>query len=276
MNSNDQQNNPNQPSPEEDIPVLTGTASFLARNRSLDVKLDLYEGPLDLLLEIIRKNEMDIFDIPMVEVTRQYLDYLEQMKQLNLDIAGEFLVMAATLVYIKSRMILPQEAEKVEDEGGDPRTELIRKLLEYKAFCEAAKGLETLEVERSQEFTRQIADYYFKEISSEGALEVDTLSANLYDLMTAFHQVMKNIGQVSFHSVFEQVISIEEKIDQIKQLFESRPVIWFRELFTPESSRNEWIITFLAMLELAKSRFIRILQRERFGEISLERRQEAA
>lgn len=244
-----------------------------APGRAIEVKLKLYEGPLDLLLEIIRKNEIDIFDIPMAQVTEQYMTYLGEMKKLNLEIAGEFMVVAATLIYIKSKMLLPQEADKPEEEGGDPRQELVRKLLEYQAFREAAKELSTLESERAQEFTRQISDYYFKEISGD-SIEIDTFSANLYDLMSAFHQVIKNWAKDSFHSVFQEVISIDEKIDQLKQLLAERKTIRFSELFSPETSRNELIVTFLALLELVKSKFIRVIQPERFGEISITRREE--
>ncbi|MBI4431792.1 MAG: segregation/condensation protein A [Candidatus Omnitrophica bacterium] len=241
--------------------------------RPLEVRLEVYEGPLDLLLDIIRKNEIDIFNIPMAKVTEQYMEYLNTMKMLNLDIAGEFLVLAATLVYIKSRMILPQEAEKAEDEGQDPREELVRKLLEYQAFKEAAKELGTLEAERSLEFTRKIADHYFKDLSPED-VQIDSLSANLYDLVLAFHKVLKSAGHETFHEVLQEVITIEEKIEEIKQILAARAEVNFLELFPPESSRNELIVTFLAILELAKSKFIRIVQKVRFGDIMIAARQQ--
>ena len=241
--------------------------------RPLEVKLKLYEGPLDLLLDIIRKNEIDIFDIPMIQVTEQYMEYLNTMKMLNLDIAGEFLVLAATLVYIKSRMILPQEQEKMEEEGQDPREELVRKLLEYQAYKEAAKELGSLEAERSLEFARQIADHYFKGLSPEDT-EIDSLSANIYDLVAAFQKVLKSAGQGVFHEVFQEVITIEEKIEEIKMLLNSKPEINFVELFPPEYSRNELIVTFLAILELAKSKLIRIIQKVRFGDIMISLREQ--
>ena len=132
-----------------------------AENRpanSLHVKISVYDGPLDLLLDLIKKNEMDIYDIPIAEITRQYLESLAGMKQLDLEIAGEFIVMAATLIYIKSKMLLPQEKEEEDEDGQDPRAELVRKLLEYQAFKEAAKELGILEGERGKIFTRRISD----------------------------------------------------------------------------------------------------------------------
>ena len=251
-----------------DTPVIHAPSA-----RPLEVKLTLYEGPLDLLLDIIRKNEIDIMDIPMIQVTEQYLEYLNTMKMLNLDIAGEFLVLAATLIYIKSRMILPQEEEKMEEEGLDPREELVRKLLEYQAYKEAAKELGALETERSLAFTRQIADHYFKELSPEDT-QIDNLSANLYDLVAAFQNVLKSAGQEAFHQVLQEIISIEEKIEEIKQMLNAKKEMNFIELFPPEYSRNELIVTFLAILELAKSRFVRIAQKVRFGDIVIALREQ--
>ncbi|MCM8776417.1 MAG: segregation/condensation protein A, partial [Candidatus Omnitrophica bacterium] len=141
----------------------------------LHVKLKVYEGPLDLLLDLIKKNEMDIYDIQIAEITRQYLDYLAQMKQLNLEIAGEFIVIAATLIYIKSKMLLPQEKGDEEQVEVDPRAELVQKLLEYQAFREAAKRLGLLEEEQGKVFTRQISNYYLGELESSN-LDMDHFS----------------------------------------------------------------------------------------------------
>jgi len=124
----------------------------------LHVKIPVYDGPLDLLLDLIKKNEMNVYDIPVAEITKQYLDYLQVMKQLDLEVAGEFIVMAATLIFIKSKMLLPTEKDGEEEDGTDPRAELVRKLLEYQAFKEAAKELGLLQTERGKMFTRQITD----------------------------------------------------------------------------------------------------------------------
>jgi segregation and condensation protein A len=237
----------------------------------LHVKLAVYEGPLDLLLDLIKKNEMDIYNIPMAEITRQYLDYLARMKTLNLEIAGEFLVLAATLVYIKSKMLLPPDGTEEEDEGVDPREELMRKLLEYQAFKEAAKNLGWMESERGRYFTREIADYYFKELTEQESGEPEVFSASLHDLLQAFQSVLKQFSREDFHEVLEEIISIEEKIEVIKQWLAERSEFRFRELFHGKLTRNELIATFLALLEIVRSKFAKVSQPERFGDIMIQR-----
>ena len=182
----------------------------------MKVKLSAYEGPLDLLLDLVEKNEMDIKDIQVSLIAQQYLEYLNQMRELNLEIAGDFLVMAATLLYIKSKMLLPVEEEEKEEEGPDPRTVLIQKLLEYQAFKQAAKELGILESERGKVFTRQIAEYYLEDLSLDEPA-VNTFSANLYDLVQAFHQVLSKASKEMSHEVFEPEVSIEEKMEMIKE-----------------------------------------------------------
>jgi segregation and condensation protein A len=254
-------------------PRSTGTPE--GGNSSLHVKLAVYDGPLDLLLELIKKNEMDIYDIPVAEITRQYLESLAHMKQLDLEIAGEFIVMAATLIYIKSKMLLPQDGTGLDDEDGqDPRAELVRKLLEYQAFKEAAKELGYLEDERGHIFTRQISDYYLSELDAQD-IEIDTFSANLYDLLSAFQNVMTKLGNTAIHEVYEQIITIEEKMVEIKTvLFEKRRVA-FTGLFGERWTRNQLIATFLAVLEIVRSKFARIAQDEHYGEIMIERMEDA-
>jgi len=222
-----------------------------------------------LLLDLIKKNEMDIYDIPIAEITRQYLEYLAGLKQLNLEIAGEFIVMAATLIYIKSRMLLPQDNLEEEEEG-DPRAELVRRLLEYQAFKEAAKELGVLEDERGKIFTRQIADYYLEHLDGEEA-GIDTFSANLFDLLSAFHAAVSKFGSEPIHEVYEEIVSIEEKMTEIQaRLMENGKVV-FSELFKKPRSRNELIATFLALLEIVRTRFARVSQEKQYGEILLER-----
>ena len=237
----------------------------------LHVNLPAYEGPLDLLLDLIKKNEMDIYNIPIAEITKEYLDYLNQMRQFDLEIAGEFLVMAATLVWIKSKMLLPIEEGQEEEEGGDPRAELVKKLLEYQAFREAAKELGLLEHERAKVFTRQITDYYLANLSADEPT-VDTFSANLFDLLEAFRSVLKGISKEQFHQVFEEVITIEEKMAQVKEMLMQHGSIQFRWLFEGENiTKNVIIVTFLALLELVRSRFARIVQEKQFGDILISR-----
>ena len=239
-----------------------------ARN-PLHVKIAVYDGPLELLLDLIKKNEMDIFNIQVAEITRQYLDYLSELKRLDLEIAGDFLVMAATLVYIKSKMILPEDNVEDDEEGGDPRAELVRKLLEYQAFKEAAKELGLLETERGKVFTRQIADYYLADLTAEDA-EIDTFSANLFDLLSAFQKVISQKGRENMHEVYEEVISIEEKMAQMKDALMERKRVLFTEMFSVHWTRNELIASFLALLEIVRSKFARVFQDQQFGDILLE------
>lgn len=236
----------------------------------LHVKISVYEGPFDLLLDLIKKNEMDIYNIPIADITRQYLEYLSQMKALNLDIAGEFLVMAATLVYIKSKMLLPNETMEDEEAGLDPREELVRKLLEYQAFKEAAKNLGLMEFERSKVFTRQLSDHYLKDLSPED-VGIDTFSANLYDLLQAFHSVLSQMKKEDFHEVFEEVVTIEEKIELLKQKLSQRNEFPFRELLGEKFTKNELIATFLALLEVVRLKAARVHQVESFGDIVIQK-----
>ncbi|HPW77121.1 MAG TPA: segregation/condensation protein A [Candidatus Omnitrophota bacterium] len=240
----------------------------------LHVKLQAYDGPLDLLLDLIRKNEMNIYDIPIAEITNQYLSYLQQMKQLDLEVAGEFIVMAATLIYIKSKTILPAEKEVEESDGEDPRAELVRKLLEYQAFKEAAKELGILQTERGKMFTRQISDYYLGDMQPEDA-GIDTFSANFFDLVMAFQNVLAKKKRENPHEVFEEVISIEEKMVQVQSFLMERKKMKFSELFPDTWSRNELVATFLALLEIVKIRFARVFQDRTFGEIVIEKRDES-
>lgn len=195
---------------ETTLPQDIAEKLMIQKDDSLNVKLAIYDGPLELLLELIQKNQMDICDIQVSVITSQYLEKLAEMKLLDLEIAGEFLVMAATLIYIKSKMLLPDETLEEEEDGVDPRSELVRKLMEYQAFKEAAKELSILELERSKVFTRQISDYYFKDLQADDS-EVETFSADMYDLLAAFQKVLTSKGRKNLHEVYEEVISIDQK-----------------------------------------------------------------
>ncbi len=250
--------------------------AFLPTERStaLHVKLEIYDGPLDLLLDLIKKNEMDIYNIPITVITRQYLDYLETLKSLDLEVAGEFIVMAATLIHIKSKMLLPQEVIQEEDDSGqDPRSELVRKLLEYQAFKEAARELGFLQTERGKVFTRQITDYYLSDLSAED-VGIDTFSANFYDLLAAFQKVLTHHGREAMHEVYEQVVSIEDKITNIKNLFTHRNTVRFFDLFSERWTKNELIATFLALLEIVRMKIAVVKQDSQFEDIVLEKREQ--
>lgn len=232
------------------------------------VKLRSFEGPLDLLLYLIRKNEIDIYDIPIAEITRQYLEYLELMRELNLDIAGEFLVMAATLLYIKSKMLLPQEEVNLEEEipEEDPRQELVNRLLEYKKFKEVAQLLKEREEEGSVVFKRFVPE---EEKGLEFEEEIQGFEASVFDLISAFTKVMKNIPKEEFQVVLEEEYSVEEKIDFILSLLDQKGVIYFSSIWKRIRNRMEAVVFFLALLELIRLKKILIRQIGLFGEIKI-------
>ncbi len=237
----------------------------------MKVKLPTYEGPLDLLLDLIEKNEMDIYNIQISLVCQQYLDYLNQMRELNLEIAGDFLVMAATLLYIKSKTLLPPTEEDEEEEGPDPRAVLVEKLLEYQAFKKAAHELGMLETERGKLFTRQIADYYLEEIELDEP-EINAFSSNLYDLLQAFHQVLAKGAKDLVHEVYGEEVTIEEKIEEIKQRLTAENRFTFASLFPAPWTKNLLIATFLALLEIVRLKLARVVQDKVFSEIMIEKR----
>ena len=232
------------------------------------VKLELFEGPLDLLLYLIKKEEMDITDIPISEITDQYLQYLNVMQLLDLDIAGEFLVMAAELMRIKSRLLLPPEeqtAEEVEEE--DPRAELIRRLLEYQKFKEAAKRLGDLESNRKDFFTRRVGDPSQEPESGEG----DYFETGIFDLIAAFSKVIQRLPKKMLYEIVKDEFTVEGKIHEILHLILSDPVVLFSKLFEKAKSRFEVVATFLAVLELIRMQEIVIRQESPFGEIEISR-----
>jgi len=229
------------------------------------VKLDIFEGPLDLLLYLIKKNEVDIYDIPISIITEQYLEYLDLMKVLNLDIAGEFLVMASTLTKIKSRMLLPpsEEAEG-EEEGEDPRAELIEHLLEYQKYKEAAHQLRSRELLEKDIFTRTQREEQLTEMDADSmVIEVD-----LFDLVDALRKIMerKHLSD-SFMEVTVEKISIKDKMVEILQKLKETQQIIFQSLFDELSTKHEIIVTFLAILELMRLRAVKVFQVHPCGEI---------
>ena len=177
------------------------------------LKLEVFEGPLDLLLYLIKKNQLNIYDIPIAQITQQYLEYLEMLKMLNLDIVGDFLVMAATLLQIKSRMLLPPDPTQQPEEEEDPRDELVRRLLEYKKFKEIAEDLRGKELTRQDFFSRLFDEEKAKELK-EDAKEV-YFEASLFDLITAFTKVLKNVPQEVFYEVIKDTHTVEQKIHDI-------------------------------------------------------------
>ena len=221
------------------------------------VKLDKFEGPLDLLLYLIKKQEINIYDIPIARITQQYLEYLKLMEFLNLELAGEFLVMAATLMRIKARMLLPRHEDE-EEEGEDPRQQLVQQLLEYQKFKSAASKLEAMEYQRRMLFPRP-------EQNGKSIAE-DEYSYNLFDLITAFKAVLER-NRVTYLEVEVEETSVEEKIHFLKQKLSDCDMIAFEDLFEGQQSLVELIVTFLALLEVLRLRIATVRQTRPFGKI---------
>jgi segregation and condensation protein A len=231
-----------------------------------NVKLDDFEGPLDLLLHLIKKNEVDIYNIPIATITRQYLTFLDLMKELNLDVAGEFLVMASTLVQIKSRMLLPVPADEdgTEEEQEDPRAELVRRLLEYQKYKEAALTLESRELLGRDTFARKFQPQELQQIESEPvAVEIE-----MFELIEAFQRLLARVPVATFHQVGADSISITERITALLALLEGKEAMSFEALFEDGPGTREFlIVTFLAILELCKLKVVKLVQAQSYGTI---------
>jgi segregation and condensation protein A len=218
-------------------------------------RLEGFEGPLDLLLHLIQKNELDIFNIPIALITEQYLEYLQLMKVLNLDVAGEYLLMASTLLHIKSKMLLPKSSEEEEEEEEDPRAELIRRLLEYQKYKQAAGELEKRPLLDRDVFIRLVTAEPGEEPEEE------RVEVNLFELLEAFRQVLERVKLESVHEVILEHLSVEDKIQEILTILErEKRSMAFHRLFPEQASRKVVIITLLAILELVKMKRIRIFQ----------------
>ena len=233
------------------------------------VDLEVFEGPLDLLLYLIRREEVDIYDIPIEKITRQYIGYLDIMRMLDLNIAGEFVVMAATLMMIKSRMLLPVESRVAEDEHDeewvDPRLDLVRQLIEYKKFKDAAGRLLEREVLRSEAFVYGgEAPAFEKDAADVGQALGDI---GLFDLLSAFQDVLSRTEIEPLGHLDAIRWSVPDKMDAIVEMMRLRQHVYFSSLFNPGSPRGEVIATFLALLELLRLRQIVLQQNDVFHEI---------
>lgn len=244
--------------------MMVGNDSASEEKFPYTVRLEMFEGPLDLLLHLIQKNELDITNIPIALITEQYLEYLRLMKVLNLDIAGEYLLMASTLLHIKSKMLLPTASEEEEEEGEDPRTELIRKLLEYQRYKNAAGELESRPMLERDVFIRlALADN--GEVREEEKIDV-----SLFQLLDAFGQLLERAKPEAFHEVVLERISVEEKVQEILSLLQrEKRSIAFHLLFPEQASRRLIVVTLLAILELVKMKLVRIFQPAPFETIRI-------
>jgi segregation and condensation protein A len=229
-----------------------------------EVKLEIFEGPLDLLLHLIRKNEVDIFDIPIAAITDQYLQYLDMMKALNVSLAGDFLVMASTLVHIKSRMLLPGTGE--DEEGEDPRDEITRPLLEYLRLKDLANELSERPLLGRDVFARVSSG----DASSEFEGEEPLLRVNLFQLMDAFKRILEQrVPSAQIHFQAEQW-SVKDRMNHIIESLKAGRIRTFTDLFSQDRTLSELVATFLALLELVQMGFLKVFQTDSLAEIQLE------
>jgi len=229
-----------------------------------EVKIGIFEGPLDLLLHLIRKNEMDIFDIPIATIADQYLEYLEIMKALNISLAGDFLVMASTLLHLKSRMLLPGLEE---EEGEDPRMEITRPLLEYLQLKEVAGELSERELLDRDVFSRHLSPEYRAQLL-EG--EEPMLNVNLFQLMDAFKQIVEENLPGAALTFQAEKWSIKDKTTVIMDRLKKDGIIYFQDLFQDDKTVSEFIVSFLALLELVHMGLVRLFQPQPDKDIRLE------
>jgi segregation and condensation protein A len=230
-----------------------------------EVHLEVFEGPLDLLLHLIQKNDLDVYDIPISQITSEYLAYIDILKEMQLDVAGEFLVMASTLMQIKARTLLPAPAVEGE-EGPDPRAELVNRLLEYQRYKEASRDLEK-RLQNNKDF-----HYRGAPVFSEDDY---TLDVSLFDLLDAFRDVLKELRPEVREILYEE-IPIEVKIREVLTFLEGRDYATFREILRRETTRHALIVTFLALLELIRLKQIVARQTDLFGEIRVYRSEATA
>ena len=235
------------------------------------VNFEVFEGPLDLLLYLIKKEEVDIYEVNLTKLASQFIEYIDLMRSFDLEVAGEFLVMASTLVFIKSRELLPVEQQVVvegEEEGEDPRWELIRQLVEYKKFKDAAGQLQVLEERQEHVFPRLPIKPEFENEEAPAKPEV-----GIFDLLNAVNSVLKRFQEkeASTREIFEDKYSVSEKIETIMGIISQRGTMRFAELFATAATRSEVVCTFLALLELIRLKQLACVQPEPFAEIEISR-----
>jgi segregation and condensation protein A len=245
---------------------------------SYRLNLDVFEGPFDLLLYLIKKNEIDIYDIPIAEILEEFLAYVEMIKELDLDVAGDFILMGATLMHIKSRMLLPQESLALEEGGEtDPRADLVRQLLEYKRYKEVALKLESKELYQREVYWRAVGKPADEEDAGEGEEAMPEFQeVNLFDLLTAFKQVLAYARPETFREIDREEFKTSQKINEILDLLEQTPDLEFGDLIRRQTSRMAMVTTFLAILELARLKAISIVQAKVFDRIVIRRLDEFA
>jgi len=234
------------------------------------VQFEVFEGPLDLLLYLIKKEEVDIYEVNLTKLATQFIEYVDLMRQFDLEVAGEFLVMASTLMYIKSRELLPVEQQVVveegDEEGEDPRFELIRQLVEYKKFKDAAAALQTLEERQENVYPRVPGKIEFESESAPAKPDV-----GIFDLLNAVNGILKRFQdkESSTREIYEDKWTVAEKIEFVRNLITERGSVKFSELFERAANRAEIVCTFLALLELIRMKLLACVQPEPFAEIEI-------
>lgn len=253
-----------QPQP-EGLPEVADDGGSEESKDKYTVRLDRFEGPMDLLLYLIQRDEMDVYDIPIAHITQQYLEFIELIDVFNLDNAGEFLVMAATLMRIKARMLLPvQKAEDGEDDDVDPRDELVRRLLEYKKYKEAAESLAEKEEARRDYYARGV-EFPYLDLDQEPP----EFSLSLFDLLGAVRNVLNKIDEEPSHHVFQEVFTVQSESRRLVDLLTEAEQLRFDEVFEAHCVKMQVVVTFVAMLELLKRGGIQARQLGAYGEIWL-------
>lgn len=232
-------------------------------NNDYRINVEVFEGPLDLLLHLIKKNDLDIYDIPVAFVLEEYMRYLDTIRELDIDLAGEFLLMAAELMHIKSKLLLPEDAPAEEDEGLDPRADLVRRLLEYQQFKEAGENFVKRAVLGRDVFVPLAPERVMQ--AGDGPIE-----GNIYDLLDAFSRILKRIPAEQYHEVSTDRISINDRIYQIAAIVKKDSTTTIEELLPENLTRYDVVITFLAILEMCRLRMLKIYQSETFGRIYLQ------
>jgi len=252
-----------EPASPERVSVPEGVESTLPEDAPV-IHLPVFDGPLDLLLYLIRRERIDIHDMPIAPIAREYMAYIDLMQELNLDVAGEFLVMAATLIHIKSKLLVPIEPTEAEgdEEYVDPREELARRLLEFQRYKEAAGVLHQQAQIRAAQWTRP--DTVLPRFDDAGE---EMLEAGLYDLIAAFKELLDRRKSLIAHEVEDEGPPLEQRMDQLLAMIREGESLEFLELFAALETKAEMIVTFLALLELVRMKRVRVYQRGMFGSI---------
>lgn len=239
-------------------------AGHLDYTNSFHFKLPVFEGPLDLLLHLIKNQKIDIYDIPIVQITRQYMEYIEMLKELDLEIAGEFLVMAATLIHVKSKMLLPPDIAEKEEPAEDPRAELVQRLLEYQSLKDSSEHLRKREEIWKYVFRRGVPDQGDLELEPEPVL----FDANVFDLISAFKKLLEKAPEQTLE-ITRETLTITDRINYIVERTENEDGVRFEDLFEGGYTKLTLIVTFLALLEVVRLGLVKTYQEKSFGQIWL-------